>query len=90
MRSTFSDWYESEDEEEWDWEGGQDFGDSKRKSPKLKSYYIQFKDHTTHSVLIDAISEREAISQVVDEYFENESTSDVSILSVIEVDDEEE
>jgi hypothetical protein len=40
--------------------------------------------------LIDATNESDAIAQVLEDYLEDPNTSDVDIISIIEVDDEDE
>jgi hypothetical protein len=81
-------WWEYFDEDD---EDGLDFKEPKhRTGKKLKSYYITFKDETTHSALVDGVNERDAIAQVLEEHLEDADTSDVSIISIIKVDDDEE
>jgi len=90
MKDTNKDWWDSSHEDDWDWVNPDDYEvTEKRKGGKMKSYYIQFKDDTTHSALIDATSEKDAITQVLEDYLEDSNTSDVSIISIIEVDDED-
>ena len=91
MNDKSKEWWASSDADDWDWVNpdDQEFNE-KRKGGKMKSYYVQFKDSTTHSALIDATSEGDAIAQVLEDYLEDPNTSDVDIISIIEVDDEDE
>jgi len=82
------DWFDSSDEDEWYWDDPNDYREDKRKG-KMKSYYVQFKDDTTHSAQIDAHNEKDAIAQILEDYLEDPATSDVSILSIIEVKEDE-
>ena len=91
MNDKNKEWWDSSDDDDWDWVNPDDYEvNEKRKGGKMKSYYIQFKDSTTHSALIDATNESDAIAQVLEDYLEDPNTSDVDIISIIEVDDEDE
>jgi hypothetical protein len=91
MNDKNKEWWDSSNHDDWDWVNPDEYeAIEKRKGGKMKSYYIQFKDATTHSALIDATSEKDAIAQVLEDYLEDPNTSDVSIISIIEVDDEDE
>jgi len=93
MNDKNKEWWDSSNDDDWDWDwvNPDDYEvNEKRKGGKMKSYYVQFKDSTTHSALIDATSESDAIAQVLEDYLEDPNTSDVDIISIIEVDDEDE
>ncbi len=91
MNDKNKDWWDSSEDDDWDWVNPDEYEvNEKRKGGKMKSYYVQFKDSTTHSALIDATSESDAIAQVLEDYLEDPNTSDVDIISIIEVDDEDE
>ena len=87
MKGKDSDWWESEDDE-WEWVGAPVEEEDKKRGPKLRTFSVQFKDDVIRSVEIDASSERDAISQVLEEYVESDNLKDITIISVIEVDDE--
>ena len=91
MNDKNKEWWDSSNDDDWDWVNPDDQEvNEKRKGGKMKSYYVQFKDDTTHSALIDATTEGDAIAQVMEDYLEDPNTSDVDIISIIEVDDEDE
>tara|TARA_R110001592_G_scaffold347800_1_gene641557 strand:- start:1481 stop:1753 length:273 start_codon:yes stop_codon:yes gene_type:complete len=86
MNGNEKDWWDSSPEEdEWVWIGGDNEEDSPKSSHKLKTYAVQYKADTMKSVEVDGFSERDAIKQVMDEHKEEETSDDITIISVIEV-----
>lgn len=79
------DWYDSEDDDEWVWFDVEE--SEKHRGGKMKSYYIQFKDTTTKSAFVDAVTEREAINQVMEDYSEDKKK--FTIISIIQVEEED-
>ena len=88
MNGNENDWWDSPEEDEWVWFGGPEEADAKNRGRKLKSYAVQYKDDVIRSVEVDASSEKDAISQVLEEYAEYDNSSrdrDITVISVIEV-----
>ena len=89
MNGNEKDWWDSSEDEEWEWVGGGDEEDRPKNSLKLKTYAVQYKDGTMKSVEVDGFSERDAIKQVMDEHKEEGTSNDITVISVIEVDYDE-
>ena len=91
MSTDKRDWWESDEDDEWEWFSDQeDDTDSPRSFVKLRTYAVQFKDtEKMYSVEIDGISERDAIQQITEEFAPEMSEGLLKIISVIEVDYDE-
>ena len=85
MNGNDKDWWDSSEDDEWEWVGGGDEEDLQRRSHKLKTYAVQYKDGTMKSVEVDGFSERDAIKQVMDEHKEEGTSNDIIVISVIEL-----
>ena len=88
MNGNEKEWWDSCGDDEWVWFDGHE-EDLQRRSPKLKTYAVQYKTDTMKSVEVDGFSERDAIKQVMDEHKEEGTSNDIIIISVIEVDYDE-
>tara|TARA_R100001594_G_scaffold85067_1_gene119517 strand:- start:1710 stop:1976 length:267 start_codon:yes stop_codon:yes gene_type:complete len=88
MSDEKKDWWDSCEEDEWDWFDGTE-KDRQKPLLKLKTYAVQYKTDTMHSVEVDGISERDAIQQLTEEFGVEMSKGMFKIISVIEVDYDE-
>jgi len=88
MKGNENDWWDSPEEDEWVWFGG-DEEDRPKSSHKLKTYAVQYRTDQMRSIEVDGFSERDAIKQVMEEHLEQAKSKDITIISVIEVDYDE-
>lgn len=90
MNTDKRDWWDSCEEDEWEWFSDQEEDtDHHRSFVKLRTYAVQYKTDKMHSVEIDGISERDAVQQLTEELAPEISGGLFKIISVIEVDYDE-
>tara|TARA_R100000008_G_C3518871_1_gene132889 strand:- start:141 stop:413 length:273 start_codon:yes stop_codon:yes gene_type:complete len=90
MNTDKRDWWETDEDDEWEWFSDQeDDADNPRCLVKLRTYAVQFRTDKMHSVEIDGISERDAIQQLTEEFRTEMEKESFKIISVIEVDYDE-